>query len=108
MKDFSMFLKSILWLVCMMFCLPGFSRPMEEDGEFIKTRPTTKIDEYLVYEGRHDGIISEDLFNAAQEKMGKNHKAKSDVKVRNPFVSLMFCKTCGRAIVYQKTKKEYF
>ncbi len=29
---------------------------------------------------------------------------KSDVKVRNPFVTLMFCKQCGRAVVYQHTK----
>jgi hypothetical protein len=77
-----------------------------EDGAFIKIRPVTKTGEYLVYEGRHKGIIPEELFNAAQEKLGKNHKAKSDVKVRNPFVSLMFCKKCGRAVVYQKTKKD--
>lgn len=75
-----------------------------EDGEFVKTRPVTKIGEYLVYEGRHEGIVPEDLFNAAQEKMGRNHRAKRDVKVRNPFVSLMFCRSCGRAVIYQKTK----
>lgn len=75
-----------------------------EDGEFVKTRPVTKVGEYLVYEGRHDGIISEELFNAAQEKLSKNHshKAKSDVKVRNPFVSLISCRRCGRAVVYQR------
>ena len=77
-----------------------------EDGEFVKTRPVTKIGEYLIYEGRHEGIIPEELFNAAQEKMGRQHRAKSDVKVRNPFVSLMFCKNCGRAVIYQKTKKD--
>lgn len=77
-----------------------------EDGEFVKTRPVTKIGEYLIYEGRHNGIIPEELFNAAQEKIGKNHRTKPDVKVRNPFVTLMFCKSCGRAVIYQKTKKD--
>lgn len=77
-----------------------------EDGEFVKTRPTNKVGEYLVYEGRHDGIIPEELFNAAQEKMGKNHRAKSDVKVRNPFVTIMFCKKCGRAVVYRHDKRK--
>lgn len=77
-----------------------------EDGKFVKTRPVTKIGEYLIYEGRHDGIVPEELFNAAQEKLGKNHRAKSDVKVRNPFVTLIFCKSCGRAVIYQKTKKD--
>jgi hypothetical protein len=77
-----------------------------EDGEFVKTRPVTKVGEYLVFEGRHEGIIPEELFNAAQEKMGRGHRTKSDVKVRNPFVSIMFCKECGRAVIYQKTKKD--
>ena len=75
-----------------------------DEGKFIKTRPVTKIGEYLVYEGKHDGIIPEELFYAAQEKMGKNHRAKSDVKVRNPFVTLMFCKKCGKATVYKHAK----
>lgn len=77
-----------------------------DEGQFKQTRPVTKVGEYLVYEGRHNGIIPEELFYAAQEKLGKNHKAKSDVKVRNPFVSMMFCKNCGRAVIYQQTKKD--
>lgn len=72
-----------------------------EDGEFIKQRPTSKIGEYLIYEGRHDGIVSEELFNAAQEKLGRSHRAKSSVKVRSPFVTLLFCRACGRALVYK-------
>lgn len=75
-----------------------------EDGEFIKQRPVTKIGEYLIYDGRHDGIIDEEMFNATQKKLGKNHRAKRDVKVRNPFVSIMFCRNCGRTIVYSHDK----
>lgn len=77
-----------------------------EDGEFVKTRPVTKIGEYLVYEGRHDGIIPDELFYAAQEKMGKFHKAKSDVKVRNPLVSISFCKKCGKALIYKHARNK--
>lgn len=77
-----------------------------DEGKFVKTRPVTKIGEYLVYEGRHDGIIPEELFYAAQEKLGKNHKAKSDVNVRNPFVSIMFCKKCGKAVIYRHDKRK--
>lgn len=77
-----------------------------EDGEFIRTRPVTKVGEYLVYEGRHEGIVPEELFNAAQEKIGRNHRTKSNAKVRNPFASLIFCRECGRAVTYQKTAKD--
>jgi len=68
-----------------------------EDGEIIKTRPTAKIGEYLIYEGRHEGIIPEELFNAAQAKKGRNHRAKAKTKVRNPLAGLLWCR-CGRAM----------
>ena len=68
-----------------------------EEGEIKQTRPQSKIGEYLVYEGRHEGIVPEELFNAAQEKRGRNHRAKPTTKVRNPLAGLLFCK-CGRAM----------
>ena len=68
-----------------------------EDGEIKKTSPKAKIGEYLIYEGKHPAIISEELFNAALEKQGRNHRTKPDTKVRNPFASLLYCK-CGRAM----------
>ena len=68
-----------------------------EDGEVKKVRPKTEVGEYLVYDGKHEAIISEELFRAAREKQGKNHKAKSKTKVRNPLAGLLFCQ-CGRAM----------
>lgn len=76
-----------------------------EDGEFIKSRPANKVGEYLVFEGRHDGIVSPEIFNAAQEKLRKNPRQKKSCKLVNPFASIMYCK-CGRIMVYQlRTKK---
>ena len=71
-----------------------------EEGEIRKTRPKTEVGEYLVYEGRHDAIISDELFEAARAKQGRNHRAKSTTKVRNPLVGLLFCQ-CGRAMSYR-------
>lgn len=68
-----------------------------EDGEIRKSSQKSKVGEYLIYEGKHDGIISEELFYAAQEKQGRNHRAKAKTKVRNPLASILFCK-CGRAM----------
>ena len=69
-----------------------------EDGEIKKTRPKNKIGEFLVYDGRHPAIITEELFNAAQVKHGNNVKVKSDVKMRNMFAGLVYCQ-CGRAMI---------
>ncbi|MBO5957558.1 MAG: recombinase family protein [Bacteroidales bacterium] len=76
-----------------------------EDGEIIQTRPKAKIGEYLIYEGRHDGIISEELFQAARDKQGKNHRAKAKTKVRNPLAGLLYCR-CGRAMSLRTYKNK--
>lgn len=74
-----------------------------EDGEIVKTRPKNKIGEYLIYDGRHEAIISEELFNKAQEKAGRNHRSKGTTKVINPFASLLYCQ-CGKAMCYASYK----
>ena len=68
-----------------------------EDGEFKKRSRKSKPGEYLIFEGRHEGIISEELFEAAQEKQRRNHRAKANTKVRNPLAGLVWCR-CGRAM----------
>jgi len=74
-----------------------------EDSEIVKTRPKSKIGEYLVYDGKHEAIISEELFNLAQEKAGRNHRAKGTTKVVNPLASLLYCQ-CGKAMTYKTYK----
>ena len=68
-----------------------------EDGEIKKTRPKAEIGEYLIYEGRHEAIITEEIFNATQEKLGKNPRKKRNTGIRNPFAGLVYCQ-CGRAM----------
>lgn len=76
-----------------------------EEGEIRKTRPKMKIGEYLIYDGKHPAIIPETLFEAAQAKKGKNHRAKPDTKVRNPFASLLYCQ-CGRAMTLRTYRRK--
>ncbi len=75
-----------------------------EDSEILKTRPKSKNGDFLIYEGKHQGIVPEELFCAAQEKQGKNHRAKSTTKIRNPLAGLLWCK-CGRAMSLRTYKK---
>lgn len=76
-----------------------------EDGEIKKTRPKAKIGDYLIYDGKHEGIIDEKLFIAAREKQGRNHRAKPNTKIRNPLASLLFC-SCGRAMSLRTYKNK--
>ena len=68
-----------------------------EDSEIFKTRPKAKIGEYMLFDGKHPAIVPEEWFYGTQEKMGKNHRAKSETKVRNPLAGIVYCQ-CGRAM----------
>lgn len=79
-----------------------------ENQEVKKTRPKGVVDEYLIFEGKHDGIISKELFDRAQEIMGTKHRTRTDCTLRNPFSGIMFCK-CGYKIghnTFTKNGKE--
>lgn len=75
-----------------------------EDQEIRKLRPKAKVDEYLIFEGKHEGIVSEEIFNKAREIRGKRHRTKRDLTLKNPFSGIMYCK-CGAKIGYNTYRK---
>ena len=76
-----------------------------EDQEIRKLRPKAKVDEYLIFEGKHDGIVSEALFNQAREIKGKRHRTKQDLTLKNPFSGIMYCK-CGAKMGYNTYRRK--
>jgi hypothetical protein len=76
-----------------------------ENQEIKKLRPKAKVDEYLIFEGKHDGIVSEEVFNRARIIKGTRHRTKRNLSLKNPFSGLMYCKTCGSKIGYNTFKR---
>lgn len=76
-----------------------------EDSEIVKTRPKAKTGDFLIYDGKHNGIVSEELFNAANDKMGKVSRTIPSKKVKNAFASLLFC-SCGKAMSLRSYKNK--
>lgn len=76
-----------------------------EDGEVLKTRPKSNIEEYLIYEGRHPAIIDEATFKAAAERLGRNPKNPAFTTLRNPFAGLLFCE-CGKNMIMRTFKNK--
>lgn len=74
------------------------------NGVFRKTRPKTSEDELIISEGKHEAIISEELFYSAQEKRGKCHRTCDNKELRNPLASLLYCE-CGRAMAYRHSTR---
>ena len=75
-----------------------------ENGEILQIRPIAKEGNFLIYEGKHEAIISDELFQLAQEKRGRNHRTKGTAKVRNPLSGLLWCE-CGRAMTLRCYKR---
>ena len=75
-----------------------------DNGEFRKTRLKTSPDELIYTKGKHEAIISDELFQAAKEKRGKTHKTCANKELRNPLASLLYCE-CGRAMAYRHSTR---
>ena len=73
-----------------------------EDGEFRKTRPKTTNGERIYTKGKHEPIVSEEIFQLAQEKRGKAHHTAGSKELKNPLASLLFCE-CGRGMSYRQS-----
>lgn len=70
-----------------------------EDQKVIKKRPKPPVEEYLIFEGKHDPIVSKEIFEKAQKMRGSKPQVRPEQTLKNPFSGLMFCK-CGHSIGY--------
>ena len=81
------------------------------DGRIVTTQPVS--DDYLLVDGKHEPIISEELWNraAAAAKTRAHPSARHDRStIVNPLSGLLCCVNCGRIMSYKlcydhKTKK---
>ena len=76
------------------------------DGKLVKSRPrSTKTPHYMEYDGKHPGIVSEEMFAEAQKYFNHDKTIFSN-KLVNPLAGLIVCAKCGYAMIYggYKTK----
>lgn len=82
----------------------GWSQQIKtiENGEVVrKIKRKKNIEDYNVYEGLHEALITEEQFTLAQEiRLEKQPaaKVKDEFELQNAFVGLLFCSTCGKRI----------
>ncbi len=71
------------------------------DGQLVVERPRASADEYIITDGLHPKIISEEQFNLAQELISKNppRPVGERYAVRSPLAGLVICGKCGRHMV---------
>ena len=72
-----------------------------EDGVISKKKRRQLSEEYLIVDGKHPAIISQELFDKAQTLFTGQVPVKANETIVNPFARLLFCKDCGKAIAFQ-------
>lgn len=70
-----------------------------ENGQIVSRSVRQAKDEMIIAKGKHKAIVPLELFEAAQEKMDNNPRAKWDMPLQNPLAGLIVCKHCGKAMV---------
>lgn len=68
-----------------------------ENGKIIKKRIRHK--DYELVDGKHEAIISEDLFYAVQARRGSVSKEAGGKELKNIWAGLIKCGVCGTAMV---------
>lgn len=66
-----------------------------KNGHLIISRPRNQ--DYLIYDGLHEPIIDNKIWELVQEKRKQNApKVKFSNTIKNPLVGLVFCEKCGK------------
>lgn len=74
-----------------------------QNGEIVKKRVRSTEEQFIV-DGLHPAIISEKLFYDAQEVCGNKPKIRDGKKMRNPLSGLIYCSSCGYAMILRSYK----
>lgn len=69
-----------------------------EDGKLVtRSKIMVGTDQYMLYNGKHDGIVSEEIFQAAQSMFHRDN-TKSNLALRNPLAGILVCGKCKKAL----------
>ena len=65
------------------------------NGQIITLRKNN--DDYILADGLHNPVISEDIFYAVQNRLAGNRKksVRSSYSLQNPFAGILYCGICG-------------
>lgn len=75
-----------------------------EGGQIVSRSVRQSDEEMIIAKGKHPAIVSLELFEAAQEKMDNNPRAKWDAPLKNPLAGLLWCHKCGKAMAQHPYK----
>ena len=81
-----------------------------ENGVIVVKRLLQPEEEVIIAEGKHTAIIDNETWNAAQELVARNPRAKHTHPLKNPYSGVLHCAKCGKVLYqhpYPKAEDRY-
>ena len=75
-----------------------------ENGERVQRYKKSQDEDVIISEGKHDGIVDKDLFDAAVARLKNNPRKWSEDNLVNVLASLLVCSKCGRVMISRSSK----
>lgn len=72
------------------------------EGSLKKTKRRRLSEEYLIVDGKHPALITQELFDEAQKLFTGVVPVKANMTLVNPLAKLLFCKKCGKTIGFNR------
>ncbi len=73
-----------------------------ENGQVVRhVKRSKNMNDYQIYDGLHEAIVSEELYMACQkirEEKQPEPKTKDTCELMNPFAGILFCAECGKTV----------
>ena len=92
-------LQNILYTGRMRWYRRKTSRELDENGKIDRKLRRRKNDDQLIVPGKHPAIISDELYEKAQELFCYgNSSNKFGTELKNPLAGVLRCAECGRAL----------
>ncbi len=78
--------------------------PVLENGEIVHKRLKQPEEEQIISEGKHTGIISRDVWEAAQVLVARHPRVNYEREIRNPYAGIIICSKCKKAMALHPYK----
>lgn len=76
-----------------------------ENGQLNKKRSIpADQEEIIIAKGKQMPLVTQEIYDAAQELMNNNPRAKWDMPLKNPLAGVFFCSKCGKAMTQHPYK----
>lgn len=75
-----------------------------EDGEIVKNTKRFNRDECILVDGKHEPLISDEVFFQAQARFGENPRTPVSLKTTNILAGIVRCSKCGKMMQRQGRK----